>query len=180
MKSWIGAIFAAILLILFAVDNVYASGPGQGGRRVRLDNAPAGPYRLRVITSPTPPVIEQLYLEVRVTDADSDELVLDADVLIIARPLEQSGPTIEAMAIHAFAPIPMDYAAHLPVDSVGLWEIQIHVHAAQGEGTVSFIERITSGKSLGPALAVAIPIAALAALGFIFIWLQRNSAEGDD
>ncbi len=174
MKQFVKSAVVVAVLLSFPIKSALAAGPGQGGRRIRLDNAPAGPYRLRVITSPTPPLVEQLYLEVRVTDAKRGELVLDAQVLTIASPIDQEEVRIETEATHAFAPISTDYAAHLLVDAVGQWEIQVLVRGELGEGSDSFTERVTSGNTLGPLLSVAVPIAALLALAVVFFWLQRN------
>ena len=52
----------------------YAEGPGTGGRAIRLENEPAGPYLLRVVTSPTPPRTGSLFVEVRVIDGATEKL----------------------------------------------------------------------------------------------------------
>jgi hypothetical protein len=174
MKSAIKVAIVVGFLFMLNTEGAVAAGPGQGGRRIRLDNAPAGPYRLRVITSPTPPLVEQLYLEVRVTDADKGEPILNAYVMTVATPIDGSGQAVEAEATHEFAPISSDYAAHLKVNEVGQWEVEVLVQGDLGEGSASFTERVTSRNTIGPLLSVAVPIAALLALGLIFFWLQRN------
>ena len=73
---------AFTLILLVDPEPVFADGPGVGGRRIQLENEPAGPYLLRVVTSPTPPLIDNLYLEVRVVEALTGIVIEDAAVLV--------------------------------------------------------------------------------------------------
>ncbi len=137
------ALASAVMLVLCALAPFWtgasASGPGVGGRRVRLDDVVAGPYLVRAVTSPTPPTVENLYVEVRVTSAESGEVLTDLDVVVRAIPLENDAPELSEVAVHDIAPIPTEYAAHLPVAVTGLWEIQIDIQGAEGDGSATFI-----------------------------------------
>ncbi len=155
--------------------SAHAEGPGIGGRRVRLDGEIAGPFRVRVVTSPTPVVVETLYLEVRVEDVSTGEVLTDAVVMTRAIALEGQGASLEAEATHDIAPIPTEYASHLPVPATGVWQIEVEIEHALGRGTVSFRERVTSPSSLGGVLSVGLPIAGFALLIVVFLWLQRTS-----
>jgi hypothetical protein len=182
----------AAVAVLTAAFPAWASGPGEGGRRVRLNDKSAGPYRLRVVTSPTPPQVENLYVEVRVTDAMGGKTLTDVNVVVSATPVEVDGQSIRVEATHDIAPIPTEYAAHLPVDATGLWEIGISVDGPDGAGTASFVLMISSPPSLSWLVAIGAPVGGLAALIAAFIWLQRNteregvtdatpsSSQGDD
>lgn len=152
-----------------------ASGPGTGGRRVRLDDQPAGPYLLRVVTSPTPPQVDNLYVEIRVSSAETGEILEDVNVSVQARHQSRSQPSIDVVATHDIAPIPNEYAAHLPVDVTGIWSITVFVDGDPGYGEATFDERVNSPSILPTLITIGAPVGGLAILIGIFIWLQRNS-----
>lgn len=173
---WLALFLWAFLLSpLLAARIAYAAGPGTGGRRVRLDGEVAGPYTLRVVTSPTPPRIENLYVEVRVASTESGEVLDDVQVQVIARHEDQTEPSIQVEATQDIAPIPKEYAAHIPVDTTGIWSITIQVQGELGQGEASFDERVSAESILPMLITVGAPVAGLAILIGIFVWLQRNS-----
>ena len=173
----IGVIAVGILLLAPLIEpaTAYASGPGEGGRRVRLENEPAGPYTLRVVTSPTPPRVDSLYVEVRVSSAETGEILEDVEVEILARYQEQVEPSIQVQATHDIAPIPNEYAAHLPVDQTGLWSITVVVDGELGQGQAMFDERISAPSILPMLITIGAPLVGLVILISIFVWLQRNN-----
>ncbi len=169
-----------ILLVLLAVfltfpSGAQASGPGTGGRRMRLDDAPAGPYRLRALTSPTPPRVENLYVEVRVSDGASGEILTDVTVRVTAVSTQGDGQPLDVQATQDIAPVPDEFAAHLPVDTPGVWEITIAVDGPIGSGQASFLERVARPNSIAGWIAIGAPLGGLLALGLLFWWLQRSS-----
>jgi hypothetical protein len=172
---WLLALGSFLLAPLARPIAAFAAGPGEGGRRVRMENEPAGPYLLRVVTSPTPPRIDNLYIEVRVSSADTGQVLDDVDVQIITQPLDQVRPTIQVQATHDIAPIPNEYAAHIPVDQTGLWSITVSVDGGPGQGQVSFDERISGQSILPMIITIGAPVVGLLILVAIFVWLQRNS-----
>jgi hypothetical protein len=174
MRRW--AVIAALGLaaLLLAVAGAEAGGPGTGGRRVRLEDEPAGPYVVRVVTSPTPPRVESLYLEIRVEDAASGSLVTDATVQARAAYLDGEAPSIEALATHDIAPNPVEYGVHLPVSKAGRWEISVAIDGEAGSGEVRFEERISRPTSLSTILVIGLPLGGLAALVGVFLGLQRQ------
>ena len=163
--------------ILFPFQSVLAEGPGTGGRRIRLEEEPAGPYLLRVVTSPTPPQVENLYLEVRVIDASSSKILTNLEVSVCAQSTEGEPRTIETVATHDIAPIPDEYAAHVLVPSAGVWEITVRVEGPLGVGEASFLERVSSPSSLGPILSVGAPFGGLAILILIFLRMQKKAKD---
>jgi hypothetical protein len=169
----------ALLIAVAAPTPAMAEGPGSGGRAIRLEDEPAGPYLLRVVTSPTPPRVGSLFLEVRVTAAETEEILTDVEVSTMAIPTESSEPAIQAIGTHDFAPNPVEYAAHLPVTSAGVWEIRVHVRGDLGEGEVSFLQRVSSQAILGTALSLALPAAGIGGLILVFLVLQRRQPAVD-
>lgn len=174
------ALILLLTLIAWAgIRPASAEGPGTGGRRIRLENERVGPYVLRVVTSPNPPQVETLYVEVRVHDAESGDLVRDAAVRVQAWPLNAGDTQLEAIATHDFAPISSDYAAHLRVPQAGDWMIEIHVDSPAGPASISFQEHVISRSTLAPLISAALPFAGLALLIVIFLAMQRkDDSEG--
>lgn len=175
-KMVVMSLITFIVLILPS-QLAFADGPGTGGRRIRLDEEPAGPYIVRVVTSPTPPKVEDLYLEIRVLNAESRDILTDLSVTISVSSTEGEDSTIAAIATHDIAPIPDEYAAHLLIPRAGVWRIDIQIDGPLGSGEVSFLERISSPSSLGQIVSVGAPFAGLAILIFIFLRMQRDSMD---
>jgi hypothetical protein len=170
----------SVFLVALWPTSGFASGPGVGGRRVRLDNQPAGPFLLRAVTSPTPPTIENFNVEVKVLAANTGVDVLDAEVVIMAEAVDFEAAVLQETATHDFAPLPTEYAAHLAIPEVGLWLITINVESDLGNGEVSFYQQISNPPNLGAWVSVGAPVSGLLLLVLIFFWLQRNSARMKD
>lgn len=179
MAKRIGALWLALLLVTLVAVPAAAEGPGTGGRRVMLDEEPAGPYLLRVVTSPTPPRVENLYVEIRVTEAAGGATVTDAEVWARAEPTEGQAPPVESEASHDIAPIPSEYAAHLPVSAAGVWRVTVTIDGPQGPAEVSFLTRVSGSTAVGSVIAVGLPVVGLLLLAAVFFWLQRNEERQD-
>ncbi|MGA9533141.1 MAG: hypothetical protein WBR18_10540 [Anaerolineales bacterium] len=177
MRRWLLGTALTIVFGLLMAGPGAAEGPGTGGRRVMLDSADAGPYLLRVVTSPTPPRIENLYLEIRVIDASSGQVVTDADVSARATFTDGEATPVGGVATHGIAPIPTEYAVHLPVERAGVWRIEVTVDGVQGTGGIEFLVGVGGSTTLGTALAIGLPVAGLALLVAVFLWLQRNADQ---
>lgn len=177
LTRFVLAALVGIALLFGLPSEGSAEGPGTGGRRVILQDEMAGPYRVRVVTSPTPPRVETLYVEVRVTDPESGEALTDVSVQTMAEDTEGQSATVTAQASHDIAPIPTEYAAHLPVSSTGVWRITIQIDGPEGQGEVSFLTRVSGSATLGVAISVGLPIAGLALLVVLFLYLQRASEQ---
>ena len=181
MKAKGRSTFLIILTMLFVaaiqVLPTFASGPGEGGRRVRMDDESAGPYLLRVVTSPTPPKVENYNVEVRVKNAVSEKVLTDVTVMIVAEPAERPGKAIREKATHEFAPIPNEFAAHILVYEEGLWNISVEVEGELGTGKVTYVEHISNPVNLGWIVAFGPPVAGMTILIIIFMRLQRNAQK---
>lgn len=177
MRRWL---LATLLVACFAgltAHGATAEGPGTGGRRVMLDGATAGPYRLRVVTSPTPPRVENLYLEIRVEDPSNGAVITDANVAARAEFTEGDAQAVGGVATHDIAPIPSEYAVHLPVERAGVWRIRVQVDGELGHGETDFLVGVGGSTTLGTALAIGLPLAGLLLLVAVFMWLQRNADQ---
>jgi hypothetical protein len=92
----------------------------------------------------------------------------------LASPFDNQGKTLREPATHDIAPIPPEYAAHLIIPEAGIWQITVIVEGSRGRGEVTFLERVSDPPTLGIYIVVGAPIAGLAILGLVFLWLQRN------
>lgn len=172
------ALIAGVLSVLLTnAPTAGAEGPGTGGRRIRLDDEPVGPYLLRVVTSPNPPQVGSLYVEVRVQNIESDDIIREAVVNVAAWPVGESSPALEVEATHAIAPVPTDYAAHLPVPQPGDWTIEVQVDYSLGPATTRFQEHVVRRSTLAPLISAGLPFAGLALLIIIFLLVQRKDND---
>lgn len=179
MPGWLrSAICLVVLGLMFSSPTAaFGEGPGTGGRQIRLEDEPAGPYLLRVVSSPTPPRVENLYLEVRVIEASSGREVTDASVWTRATYVDGQAPPLEVEAVHAIAPIPTEYASHMPVSKSGMWNVTITVDGPPGHGETSLLIQILEPSSISAVVSVGLPVAGLAALGVVFYLLQRRHVQ---
>jgi hypothetical protein len=174
-KLFRGLMLGLVLLTLLAAPAL-AEGPGTGGRRVMLDDEAAGPYLIRVVTSPTPPRVENLYVEVRVLDAETLNPVTDATVWARAEPTEDQAQVVQSQASHDIAPIPTEFAAHLPVEASGVWRVVITINE---QHQVSFLTRVGGSTAVSTVLAIGLPVAGLGVLIGVFLYLQRQENEAE-
>ncbi|MEJ2013311.1 MAG: hypothetical protein P8X64_13930 [Anaerolineales bacterium] len=175
MRRTLFSILILLLAIAALTQPVAASGPGTGGRRVQLDNYATGPYLLRAVTSPTPPRQGDFNVEVRVTNAETGVVITEATVTIKIEPVNHEGTPLEEQGTHAYAPLPEEYAAHVPPDTTGLWLVTIRVETELGVGEASFYQQVTAPSSIGGVLSVGLPFAGLLLLVLFFFYMQRSS-----
>jgi hypothetical protein len=143
------------------------------GQRVRINDASAGPWILRVLTSPVPPFPGDFLVEVRVKDATSGATRRDVSVWIEARPEEGTPEVVRAQAVPDEAKIPGEFAAQVPVSRPGIWLITVSVDGPEGAGQLGFAERISSALGLGAWLSALLPFAGLALLVLGYVALSR-------
>jgi hypothetical protein len=145
-----------------------------------LDDHAAGPYLLRVVTSPTPARVENLYIEVRVLDASDREAITDALVTAIAEYQEGDSPVLREIATHDIAPIPDEYAAHLKVPDTGVWKVTVSVESEGEPAEADFLIRVAGNTAIGTIIAIGLPVAGLGLLILVFLLLQRNENEPEE
>lgn len=136
----LGHLACASLLALVSTfwmwDNTFA----HGGGTPRLVSAEAGPYRLYAWTGPEPWRVDDVHIDVAVAkpgEQDSEIPVMDADVRLRLANLE-SGTTLELVAEPLVFLNSFYYEADFSLPDPGLWEIEIRVATAEGEGSAGF------------------------------------------
>jgi hypothetical protein len=91
--------------------------------------------------------------------------------------VDGQAPPLVVEAVHAIAPIPTEYASHLPVSRSGVWNVTITVDGKPGHGEPSLLIQILEPSSISTVVSVGLPVAGSAILGLLFFMLQRNYAK---
>jgi hypothetical protein len=161
--------------IYVPVSAVWASGPGEGGTQVRIDNERVGPYFLLVATGPHPLAAGPMNVWVRVLDANKNQIRADAIVTVEATP-RRGGSTHTAPATHENAGNDSNYLAHVQIDRSGEWDVTVYVQDQPGSVNISFMETVAGGSNLTVLIILAIPFVALV-IGVGFYMWRRSAAE---
>jgi len=147
-------------------------------RRIRLDEVPAGPYRIRAVTSPGPERPENLTLEVRVTDARGRAIT---DAIIRARAVETAtGEVVETELVQGLAPIPRDYGGVLEISRAGTWRVDLLIEGKGSTAQAGFELLVTSGGGVGSALSAYLPFGGLLLLVVAYLLLNRPGRRREE
>ena len=114
---------------------IFAAGPAalaHGGGTPQLTNQPAGDYLVSAWTTPDPATIGTLHVTVALQNASSGEPVTDADVQVVAHPLEGESAEIATAATRDDALTPYFYEADITIPDAGLWQIELALVKAEG------------------------------------------------
>ena len=109
------------------------------GRIVDFVRQTAGPYEIALGTIPSTPVVGRLHMTMTITAISTQELVLDAVVVVSGA----GGPDSEAPELGPFTAQnnlndPSFYDVNTSVDRVGTWSFTVSVSGDAGEGTSRF------------------------------------------
>jgi hypothetical protein len=165
------AIVAATLPFVARAENL---GPG-GGTRVIVGDEVVGPYRLLVTVAPEPAQVGVVTFVVRISDPISDEKVRDADIAVELVHGED-GTVLAGSATHHNSGNPIDYAAHMQIDTPGVYNAKIRISGPSGPAEVTFTEKVVARRGVGTLLLIGIPFAVI--LGILgSIWLRRSGTQ---
>jgi len=140
----------SVLIILFIFFFWITPVDAHGGGVLQAANEPAGPYKVSVWTSPSPfengrPV----HITIGIAGGTEDEPVLDATVQVIATS-RNTNQTISAKATTEQSTNKLFYEADFTLPEQGIYDIQIQVVGAAGEGAIVFeVEALPPGNSSG-------------------------------
>lgn len=154
------ALIFALCLALPLSRPVLASGPGEGGTQVKINNEVTGPYTLLVSTGPQPLEVGQINVWVRVKETVKNQTLAGAVVTVEATP-PWGGPALSAPATHENAGNPFNYLAHLQLDDPGEWQITVSVEDEPGIATVSFTETVIGGSNMPILIGLTVPFVIL-------------------
>lgn len=137
-------VVVAIALLLSA-----PTARGDGGA-VRLRQT-EGRFVVTVFTAPTPLRAGPADISVLVQDRDTNEPLLDAEVLIVLTPLDQDGAALRGAATRALATNKLLYAVVMDVPSAGAWDLRVTVRRGHEAATVA--GQMTFAAAVPPLLA---------------------------
>lgn len=107
------------------------------GGTIRVADQPAGPYRVTVMTSPTPMRVGLTDLSVVVTVGVGQQ-VPDATVTVRATRQGESPSARSFPATHDLATNKAFYAANVNLPTSGRWTFLVDVRGKEGQGSVQF------------------------------------------
>lgn len=145
------------------------------GGTIQLSRAPAGPYEVTVLTSPSPLTVGVADVSVLVQRPGADEVVSDARVTVGTEPLARAGPGGSFEATHEQATNKLFYAANVELPTAGRWRFRVHVTGPSGEGAVSFEAEVAEAGLLDQPLVLLILVLPLGAAAIW--WLARSGRK---
>jgi hypothetical protein len=123
---------------------------GADGGAVQLRQT-GGRFVVTVFAAPTPLRAGAVDVSILVQDRDTNEPVLDAEVLIVLTPSGRDGTAIDAAATRAFATNKLLYAVVIDVPSAGAWDLRVTVRRGHEAATVA--GQMIFAESVPPLLA---------------------------
>lgn len=168
--------FTTLFITYSLLRPALAFGPSSGGSKLRVNDEKIGPYTLLVATAPLPVTVEQMSVWVRVTESKTSSLRRDALVTIEATP-RGGGPALTAQGTHQNAGNDYDYAAHLPVEQAGQWDVTVYAEDEPDQVQVSLTETVTRGMSPNVLVGKAILYMVLTVIVGVYLWRRSATAQ---
>ncbi len=164
----------ARVLLLLLVLGLSAQPVLANGGTIQLADQPAGPYAVTVFTSPSPIRVGTVDVSVLVKRGQSEDLVLDAQVMVTAEPIDHQGAGGTFEATHDQATNKLFYAANVSLPTPGRWKLTVQIAGREGSGAVDFTVDVSPallGMTPVELTCAAIPVLGLVALIFVR-WLK--------
>ena len=162
----------ALILLLATVSSVLAHGGGE----LRVGAAAAGPYLVSVWTAPpTPRADEPVHVTVSVADPQTEEPLLDTDVVVALVAPNREEPLLAKSATTAAAGNRLFYETDFTVAETGQYEIIVTVTGAAGQGEVNFMLDVAPPSSPWGMWAV-VGLGVVLTLGVFWWWRKRPSS----
>lgn len=153
------AAYAALPVLLLGITLPLLA----NGGTVRISRAPAGPYLVSVLSSPTPLRTGEVDISVLVQDS-AGQVVGDVPIAVEARPVGFDAEPIRQTATREQATNRLFQASKFDVAPAGEWDFHVHVGGAADE-TLSFQATLTEPSLLDRPLLLVILIVLPLALG---------------
>lgn len=170
--TWLIAGVMTALLVLTHPGPAYAN----GGTTVLVDQA--GPYSLTITASPYPFQVGVIHdISALIGRQTDQQLVLDAEVVMIVTPIDQAGEPQTFSATHDNATNKLYYAANVVFPTTGRWQITVQVDGPDGSGATSFEEQVEEKSSRGALMWSIIGIAAGVIAFVLALFMGRRSRE---
>lgn len=115
--------------------------------KMQLSAEPAGPFKMTVFTSPDPAVIGEIHVAALIFLAEDASPLLDANVTVEMKPLEDDGSVQRSLAVLGEAENKLLFEAILEVSAPGPYLVTVSVEEGNGQtGEASFEMDVTSGE----------------------------------
>jgi hypothetical protein len=158
-----------LFIVYGFLDPALAHNP-TGGVNIRVNDQKIGPYILLVATYPQPAIVGQMDVWVRVGENGTNRFLRDAVVTIEAKP-RNGGRAQIVQASHDLAGNPVDYLAHLDLESAGPWEFTVKIESDLGPANVAFTDSV-AWLSAQLLVELALIVVVWALLLGIYLWRQ--------
>lgn len=168
VASWSQIVGAMLLGISVALT--FSRPANANGGTIQVSMERAGPYEVTVMTDPSPIRVGTVDVSVLVERADGN-LVQDAKVMVTATPAVGPEGAASYEATHDRATNKLFYAADVPISRAGVWQIEVAISGALGEGAVGFAIEAAE-PSISDRLPLLVFVAILVGL-VVAAWVAR-------
>jgi hypothetical protein len=141
-----------------------------------------GPYDLTVTGSPYPLQTGPNDISVLLGRLADSQIVLDAQVTLIAQPIDPPGEPQTFPATHDNATNKLYYAANVVFPTPGRWKLMVQVDGPEGSASTTFeaeVEEKSSLDLLRYLSLVGLPLVIIAVLFFVLNRRAEEAIKGD-
>jgi hypothetical protein len=153
--------------------------PGQAGANggAILFVKEVGAYELTLTASPYPLQVGVNDVNVLVERLSDQLLVLDAQVTIVAEPLDQPGDSQAFPATHETATNKLYYHANVNFAIPGRWQLTVAIDGPEDSVSTTIETQVESGSAVGFLRYCSLMGLPLVILAFLFFVLSRRTRE---
>ena len=137
-RRWLLVLVASALTV---APSAVLEANGRVGQYMR---SVAGPYEIALGTIPDTPVVGVLHLTVTVSEAESKDPILDAEVTVAGTGPEGETPEIGPILAVTNPRDPLYYDVSTSVDRTGLWSFRVSVSSGLGEASTEYLIDVRS------------------------------------
>lgn len=166
-----GVLYFCLLVTLLLANFGPAQAHTEG--KMQLSAEPAGPFKMTVFTSPDPAVTGEIHVAALIYLAEDASPLLDANVTVEMKPLEDNGPVQSSPAVLGEAENKLLFEAVLDITAPGPYLVTVTVEEGNGQsGEASFEMDVSSGDGFN--WLVLIPIILIGLV--VAVWaVNRNN-----
>lgn len=171
------SLLLAATIIAFVLLNWAQPIQANGGTTMLTEQV--GPYDLTVTASPYPLRVDQVNDISTLIGRQSDQqLVLEAEIILIAEPVDHSGEAQTFAATHDNATNKLYYAANVVFPTPGRWQITVQIDGPEGPATTTFEEQVEEKSSAAILIYPLIGVVVGAILFGVAVFIGRRSRAG--
>jgi hypothetical protein len=137
-----------------------------------------GAYEISVTASPHPLQVGINDISVLVARLSDAQLVLEAEIIITAEPVDNPGELQTFLATHDNATNKLYFAADVALPTPGRWKLTIQVDGPEDSVSTVFETEVAQQQSLGFLRYLSLVGLSLVAIAFLFFVLNRRASAG--